>query len=416
MSTWSGTAAGWTAAGEGQGGPAYAPWQPPTDVEQRLYEAKTRGDWSAYLDVLAGARLFHALPRPWVEANPGYFAFFPYWDPRTCRHYVAILTEGMLPCPAPDPVFLEHSLGWFAAKWDDPNWWLAVNPGSPCEAYFAAGPEHRHLWTQHAQRTSQTAKRGTLRALRVGGVFQGPVAHGLACGALLCVSNGSLWNAMGWHGTGYNGERERLADWWGITTREEWMSAQQRLLAGEMSNSSWEFVLEVRRAIAREYGGAVEIGHWRQVVERVVRGRVEEAAVRGVTNLPDPGAEVGRLQQLIGRIVRYEARFRADGLLGEDEYVTSVLAWDYGRASKMARWGLGARFCDVTEAEQAVVRAGRVSQVTYSSWEAFSAGYILGRCLHFDNEEFGDWYEEMLAAHRLLTTDPASPWLTIPWK
>ncbi|WP_031510300.1 DUF1266 domain-containing protein [Streptomyces megasporus] len=415
MTTWSGTAAGWTAAGQGPDGSPYAPWQPPTDVEQSLYEAKTRGDWVGYFDVLAGADLFHALPRPWVEANPGYFGFFPYWDPRTHRHYVAILTEGMLPCPAPDPVFFEHSLGWYAEKWDNPDWWLAVNPGSPCEAYFAATPEHRRMWAHHAEKVSWSARRGTLRTLRVGGVHQGPVARGLACGALLCVNNGSLWNAMGWHGTGFGGERRRLEEWWGITTREEWMSAQERLLKGEMSNFAWEFVLEVRRAIAREYGGPVEIDHWRQVVGRVVRDRAEQAAAQGAEGLPDPGAEIRRLQQLIGRIVRYEARFRADGLLREGEYVTSVLAWDYGRASKMARWGLGARFCDVTEAESAVVRAGRVSRVTYKSWEAFSAGYILGRCLHFDDEEFGDWYENMLRAHQILTTDPESPWRTIPW-
>lgn len=415
MSTWSGTAPGWT-AGEGQGGPPYAPWQPPTDIEQRLYEAKARGDWSAYLDTLAATELFHAVPRPWADANPGYVRLFPHWDPRTRRHYVTVLTEGMLPCPAPDPVYMENSLGWYAATWKDPDWWLAVDPGTPCEAYFAATPEHRRLWTHHAQRMSGWTRKGRLRTLRVGGVFQGAVAHGLACGALLCVSNGSLWNAMGWHGTGYDRERGRLAEWWGITTREEWLSALERLLKGEMSNSSWEFVLEVRRAIAREYGGAVEIDHWREVVGRVVRGRAEQAAARGAAGLPDPGAEARRLQHLIGRIVRYEARFRADGLLREGEYVTSVLAWDYGRASKMARWGLGARFCDVGEAERAVVRAGRAGRLEYRSWEAFSAGYVLGRCLHFDDEEFGSWYEEMLNAHRVLTTDPGSPWLTIPWK
>jgi hypothetical protein len=52
----------------------------------------------------------------------------------------------------------------------------------------------------------------------------------------------------------------------------------------------------------------------------------------------------------------------------------------------------------------------------YDSWQDFSAGYILGRCLHFDGEEFGEWYSNMLEAHRILTTDPGSPWLNIPWK
>jgi hypothetical protein len=62
------------------------------------------------------------------------------------------------------------------------------------------------------------------------------------------------------------------------------------------------------------------------------------------------------------------------------------------------------------------VRAGRVSQTAYDSWEEFSAGYILCRCLHFDEEKFGDWYEDVLTAHRILTSDPASPWLNIPFK
>jgi Protein of unknown function (DUF1266) len=122
------------------------------------------------------------------------------------------------------------------------------------------------------------------------------------------------------------------------------------------------------------------------------------------------------VQQLIGRITRYEARFRADGLLAEGKHVRSVLASDYGRASAMARWGLAARFGDLAETESAVLRAGRNSQATHHSWEDFSAGYILGRCLHFDEEEFGDWYQDVLNAHQILTSDPGSPWLNIPWK
>lgn len=81
----------------------------------------------------------------------------------------------------------------------------------------------------------------------------------------------------------------------------------------------------------------------------------------------------------------------------------------------MARWGLAARLCSLQEAESAVVRAGRLVQLNYRSWEDFSAAYILGRCLHFDEEEFGEWYETVLATHRALTTDPAGPWRTLPW-
>ncbi|MET7801860.1 DUF1266 domain-containing protein [Streptomyces decoyicus] len=49
------------------------------------------------------------------------------------------------------------------------------------------------------------------------------------------------------------------------------------------------------------------------------------------------------------------------------------------------------------------------------AWEEFAAGYILGRCLHFDDEQFGHWYTEMLHAHQVLTTHAESPWRTISW-
>ncbi|MCX4823876.1 DUF1266 domain-containing protein [Streptomyces sp. NBC_01142] len=392
---------------------AYAQaWRAPTDVEQRLYDAKLHGEWGTYFDVLAGARLFHAMSRAKAEADPDILTWTPYWNPANRSYCFAFLTEGLLPAPMPDPVFLRTSLGDLARRafWDGA--WMAINPGTPCEAYFPATPAHRAEWKQHDLRAPGTRQPTTLRALRVGGPLHGPVAHGLACGALLCVSNGSLWNAMGWHGTGFHSERERLLEWWGIASRVQWQAYEEQLLNGRMSDPMWEFALKIRRALADELGGAaVEAGLWRHVSESSMRGRAQETGdADGLEEAIDA------VQQFIGRVTRYEARFRADGLLAENRQVRSVLAWDYGRASKMARWGLGARFCELPEAEAAVVRAGEVSKASYDSWEDFSAGYVLGRCLHFDGEEFGTWYGNMLDAHRILTTDPGSPWLNIPWK
>ncbi|MGK5638134.1 DUF1266 domain-containing protein [Streptomyces sp. URMC 126] len=407
--------------------PPATAWQPPSEVERGLYEAKTRQDWAAYFDVLAGAYLYHPMPR--ADADQGLVVHTPYWNPQVGAHTLGFFTHGVLPAPVADTVYFRRSLGRLAEEWYDDRLWLSVNPGTPSEACFPATAAHRALWTRHAE-SVPLQPAGALRTLRVGGPLQGEVAHGLACGALLCVSNGSLWNAMAWHGTGYRGERERLRDWWDITTREQWQQTVETLLRGRAISPPWEFVLGVRRTLAREYGGPVEAGHWREVTARVLRARAAEAGFGGDGpgegdggsdgdgpggDGPDVEAEIRRVGQLIGRITRYEARFRADGLLRGNRSVRSVLAWDFGRASKMARWGLGARFCDMREAESAVVRASRVSRIEYHSWEDFSAGYILGRCLHFDEEEFGPWYEEMLQAHRILTADPESPWLTIPW-
>ncbi|MFF5206598.1 DUF1266 domain-containing protein [Streptosporangium sp. NPDC000396] len=398
-------------------------WQAPTDTERGLYEAKMRGDWAAYFDVLATADLYHPMSRAWADANPGWVQYIATnRSPQPGPKFLVFFTDGMLPAPVPDPVFFEVDLGELAQDWPQDDAWLAINPGSPCEAFFPTTAGHRSAWRWHADRMPHP-RRNQLRTLWAGGPLHGPVAHGLACGALLCVSNASLWNAMGWHGTGYVRERKRLKEWWGITSREEWLRVEEELLSGRMSSPFWGFVLEVRSALARDFGGMVEVDHWRQVTSRVIRHRAEEKEITpgGVTRTAprshsETEAQVAGAQRLIGRITRYEARFRADGLLAEGRFVRSVEAWDYGRASKMARWGLGARYCDLAEAEQAVLRAGRVSRINYRSWEEFSAAYILGRCLHFDEEEFGDWYGEMLNAHRILTTDPNSPWLNIPFK
>ena len=396
----------------------FTPWQPPTEVERALYEAKLREDWAAYLDVLGSTWLYYAVKRGPLDAV-GQRSYTSDWNPQAGAYCRTVFTPGMLPAPVPDPVFVRRNLQGFASDWPDEETWLLVNPGTPCEAYFPGTMAHRALWRGHFERG--WAEQGErLRTLSVGGPLHGPVAHGLACGALLCVRNGSVWNAVAWHGRGYDEERERLAERWGITDRASWRDHQETLLQGEMSSGPWEFVLRVRRNLARaSEDGSVAISRWRDVTERVVLGGARENVPAGEEHASDGitfDAEVERLQSLIGRIMRYESRFRADGLLGEAEVVTSVLGWDYGRASKMARWGLGARFCEMHETEQALVRAGRASRRAYSSWQQFSAGYILGRCLHFDEEKFGDWYEDMLSAHRILTTDPASPWLNIPFE
>ncbi|MFG3368231.1 DUF1266 domain-containing protein [Streptomyces sp. NPDC048156] len=409
----------------GYGPPIPPAWTAPTAVEHALYEAKLRGDWLAYYDTLARTRLYFEVHRNLTDAKPdGVHPRF-YGNSFTNTSWWELFTDGMLPSPEPEPVYSRGTLDWIARSWkptDPPS--IVINPGSPCEAVLPFGPPNSTEWSRVAAGVGTIPISMQLRGLRVGGPLHGPVAHGLACGALLCVSNGSLWNAMAWHGSGYPEERGRLREWWGITTREKWQSALRPLLACESHSSVWDFVLGLRRTIARDFGGHVDIGYWRQSAANVLRARADGSTVLtpdGVTRTdprpePETEAQIDGVQRLIGRIGRYEARMRADGVLGEGRYVRSVDAWDLGRASKMARWGLGARFGTLKEAESTVVQAGRNATLSYRSWQEFSAGYILGRCLHFDEEEFGDWYEDMVSAHRILTSDAGSPWLNIPFQ
>ncbi|WP_345020133.1 DUF1266 domain-containing protein [Streptomyces shaanxiensis] len=150
-------------------------------------------------------------------------------------------------------------------------------------------------------------------------------------------------------------------------------------LATDGANPVWEFALGQRRTIARDFGGYAETGHWCDAAARVLRARAEGEILLtpdGVTRtMPVPEAEtearVKVVQQLVGRISRYEARMRADGILGENQYVTSADAWDLGRASCMARRGLSTRYCELPEAEAAVVEAGRLAARRYESWQGF---------------------------------------------
>ncbi|WP_282696373.1 DUF1266 domain-containing protein [Streptomyces sp. CC208A] len=409
--------------------PALQGWQAPSAIERGLYEARVRGDWPAYYDLVAQADLYVVQSRTLSDAEPDTFYWHPTWNPGTRSDCLAVYTAGMLPAPVPDPVFDTCDLGWLAERWGPTKPpYLVVNPGSPCEGVIPASPEGLALWRWHhdarGQRTHGLAQYA-VHTLEVGGPRQGQVAFGLGVGAQLFVQNGQFWNSLANHGGGYVKEKKALDRWWGITDRAEWLDALERLLRADMVSSVWEFVLQLRHAMARDFAGPVSTDHWREAAERVIRARAEEAAqprlmpdgvTQGrVTSTATLESEVAGVQRLIGRITRYEARFRADGLLAEGAYIRSVDAWDYGRASAMARWGVATRLGSVAEAESAVIRAGRLVQVNYRSWADFSASYALGRCLQFDEEEFGDWYEESLRTHRVLMTDPTSPWLTIPW-
>lgn len=396
--------------------PAQEPrWQPPTGTERALYQAKLRNDWSGYLDVLADSWLYFAVSRePYDRA--GRTVPVPFRPLSGAAWCLAVHTEGTLPDAVADPVFFRDSLRGLARTWPDEHWWLAVNPGTPCEAYLPASAEDRVVWLDHFEK-GWRQEQLSLRTLAVGAPLHGPVAHGLALTALLRVKNGELWNTLSGHGVGYDAERERLSQWWGVTDRASWLEHTEELLRGEMLNPRWEFALQVRRELHRsaehQHGRPPGLQQWREAAEEVLRNRIAESGAPSHGHSAD--SRVAAVQDVIGTVSRYEARFRADGLLAADGFVRSVLAWDYGRAASLARWGLTARYCTLPETEQLLLRAGRVSQTVYGSWAEFSAAHVLGRCLHFDDEEFGSWYTDMLTAHRILTTEPTSPWRNIPF-
>ncbi|WP_433323650.1 DUF1266 domain-containing protein [Spirillospora sp. CA-294931] len=224
----------------------------------------------------------------------------------------------------------------------------------------------------------------------------GRFAAALAVGAHLAVGNGTPWNSLDAADTTPEENRSMLADSWGVTDPASWREQMDALLEADNSDPVIQVVL------ARRVRGA-DPRAWRAAIEAWCREH--DISAEGVQAALD----------LSGEILRYESRFRADGLLAPDGRVESVYAYDFGRAVNMARWGLSAGFCDREAAEECVLTAGHRANRVYASWAEFSAGYVLGRMLRFDGGEFGEWYERSLAGHRVLTDDPASPWRRMAW-
>lgn len=227
----------------------------------------------------------------------------------------------------------------------------------------------------------------------------GPLAHALACGAHLAVQNGAAWNSLSDRDHDRDHGVSLLRESWGVTDAAGWREQTEALLRGENSDPAIGLVLSLRGPA----GPRADVAAWREAIVRWCRERqVKPDTVREIIELP-------------GAILRYEERFRADGLLPRDGHVDSVLAYDFGRAVNMARWGLLAGYCDQETAESCVLRAGELSRRTYGSWIGFSAGYVLGRVLRFDEGEFGDYYDSALTGHRILAHDPAGPWRKLAW-
>ncbi|GAA0943938.1 hypothetical protein GCM10009560_57710 [Nonomuraea longicatena] len=386
------------------------PWQAPAALEERLYglcQAREAGDERAsydYLRVIAAQGLYRPVPiHAGVDAPPVVITL------SDGTRVVVVYTAGVLPQPHDEIVYEFVTLHRLGRLWPDDVEALGVNLQTPCEAWFAFDEEEREIWTELTQdlfRPDDLADRVETR--RTGTPADKETLRGLACGAHLCYANGDAWNTLDWHGAGFSAEVERLAESWGITDHDSWADTQQRLLACEVSPWAWDFTLDARTWLLQQFGRA-DITLWRDTVEQTLRDRISGSV---------PEEEIERtataLRLLVGQIARYEARFRADGLLPPDGHVRTVAAWDLGRATMVARWGLGARHATQHEMRTAVERAGADVRNRYGDWAEFSAGYVLGRCLHFDEETFGTWYTSVLDAHHALTSAPDSPWLTVP--
>jgi len=92
----------------------------------------------------------------------------------------------------------------------------------------------------------------------------------------------------------------------------------------------------------------------------------------------------------------------------------SLVGWDYARYISMCRWGYLVGYLTEPEAWERIMRAARIIQSTFVSWEELGQNYLIGREFwsYEQTRTTGAYYR---AAYRRLLENPNSPWNRIPW-
>ncbi|MFD4028740.1 DUF1266 domain-containing protein [Streptomyces sp. NPDC058576] len=375
----------------------------PTGIERALSAAVGAGSADAVVDLLARTRLYVLVARLHADI-PGWTAPLPMIrDESTRRTCVPVLTPGMLPPWHPEWVFREVSLGELARTWPYDVRRLAVNHGTPYAAMVDARPGRLKAWLR-AEERSGGREHGRLLT-DSGGPLHGPLAHGLALGAHLAVTNGLVWNQLGAAYEDYATDRARLRSPWGIPHRAEYRDRLASLMKNQLVGRVQEAALRTRHTLAARLGRTPAHEEWSEALARTFSAR--DADDRALA------------ERSLHHIARYEERLRADGALAPDGRVDTLAAFDLGRAVNVVRLALGARYIDPYEAEQDVLRVGGLARGSYSSWTDFSLGYLMARIVHRaedDGPEAAEaTYRQSLAEHRILTQDPTSPYRNLPW-
>ncbi len=374
---------------------------PSADLEGELAAARRAGDLDRYLGLLAGEELFVPIRRPDAEKIVEERAeTFPnvYFETGG-DEFLQVFTRGAMPNLGQDVVFMSGSLDW-AVDGVGRHERVVFNRGTRGE-WRLAGATLQPWLDGNIERVRALEDQVDRLITAPYGHLDGPIAHALACGAHLAVFNAAPWNLLNARFHDYVAEVRCLRDWWGIADPPAWRAAMADLIGDRYALTPGNLVLMLRLRFAADFSlrdGELDPLTWSDLVGEWCQEN-------------DAEDQIEELQQTVRRVARYEQRFRADGLIGPDGYVTTTLSWDVGRAVNVARWGLAVGFCDALTAELMVLEAGALARRYHQSWADLSAGYVMGRVLHHDDEEFGDWYTSAVRVHHLLLQDPSSPWV-----
>jgi hypothetical protein len=173
-------------------------------------------------------------------------------------------------------------------------------------------------------------------------------------------------------------EKELLASWWGIHSREELLVTLAKLRGGEFGQR-WAY-WDVRRKLL----GAKMENYLRIIKEADTESNGGASAFIVATHL---GAVRGA--------------------------ALPITAWDFGRYINLCRWGVDCEWMTEQEAWDRIIPAARLLQASYASWDDYAADYLLGR--NFWSPQNAADNETIRYRVTLLKLAPKGLWATIDW-
>lgn len=200
----------------------------------------------------------------------------------------------------------------------------------------------------------------------------------LATCAVLTKYNGDRFNILG--GSKRTPQRiklvqEMLASWWGIRNREDLFKTLKWLEDG---------------------------GH-----------RKEFDGISKFLN-SGPESEMEKVKQIVASYPKMSNKLQIVLKYHNELGSKSIAAWDFVRYISLCGWGYIAGYITKDEAWRRIMPAAELLQRTFNSWSDLGENYLIGREF-WSQQQTIQRGQRMRECYQKLLSDPASPWVTIPW-
>jgi len=171
--------------------------------------------------------------------------------------------------------------------------------------------------------------------------------HALAFNGILATTNQEPLSDLGTR-PDYNLDKEKqlLADWWNIHSREDLLKTLDWLQT-EGHRAGYALIWQILSRMPRE--------NYMLLVQKAAEGKLAKE---------DP-------ESLLIAISYLDARNLSK--------TRPIIAWDFARYIALCKWGTWAGYLSEQEAWDRIIPAARTLQASYNSWPDFADDYIRGR-------------------------------------